>query len=61
MLSHYRVLDLADGRGALCGKILGDLGADVIKIEPPWGDPARQIGPFYEDDHELEKSLTKKE
>ena len=57
MLSPYRVLDLADGRGAFCGKILADLGADVIKIEPPWGDPSRRIGPFYQDDPHPEKSL----
>ena len=49
LLSHCRVLDLTNERGFLCGKILGDLGADVIKIEPPEGEPARHIGPFYED------------
>ncbi len=43
-----RILDLADERGAYCGKLLADLGADVIKVEPPGGDPARDIGPFYE-------------
>ncbi len=57
MLSPYRVLDLSDGRGALCGRALADLGADVIKLEPPWGDPARRIGPFYQDDPHPEKSL----
>jgi crotonobetainyl-CoA:carnitine CoA-transferase CaiB-like acyl-CoA transferase len=49
MLSPYRVLDLTTDRGVLCGQILGDLGADVIKIEPPGGAPARRLGPFYRD------------
>jgi benzylsuccinate CoA-transferase BbsE subunit len=57
MLSPYRVLDLADDKGLLCGKILGDLGADVIKIEKPGGDPARCQGPFYHDEPDPEKSL----
>ena len=57
MLSPYRVLDLTDEKGLLCGKILGDLGADVIKIERPGGDPARSIGPFYHDEPDPEKSL----
>jgi len=47
LLSPYRVLDLTDELGFLCGKILGDLGADVVKVEPPGGDPARRLGPFY--------------
>ena len=57
MLNPYRVLDLTDERGLLCGKLLGDLGADVIKIERPGGDPARKIGPFYDDEPDPEKSL----
>jgi crotonobetainyl-CoA:carnitine CoA-transferase CaiB-like acyl-CoA transferase len=57
MLGPYRVLDLADEKGLFCGKLLGDLGADVIKIERPGGDPARMIGPFYHDDPNPEKSL----
>lgn len=57
MLSPYRVLDLTNELGFLCGKILGDLGADVIKIEPPGGDPSRKIGPFYHDEPDPEKSL----
>ena len=46
MLEPYRVLDLTDERGWLAGKILGDLGADVIKVEPPGGDSGRRRGPF---------------
>ena len=43
--------------GFLCGKILADLGIDVIKIEPPGGDQARYTGPFYKDIPHPEKSL----
>lgn len=57
LLSPFRVLDLTDELGFLCGKILGDLGADVVKIERPGGDPARKIGPFYEEGSDPEKSL----
>ena len=57
MLSSYRVIDLADDRGMFCGRVLGDLGADVIKVEPPSGDPARRIGPFYKDNPARENSL----
>ena len=57
MLSGYRILDLTDEKGVLCGKLLGDLGADVIKIERPGGDSSRNMGPFFKDDHHPEKSL----
>jgi len=57
MLSPYRVLDLIDEKGLLCGKLLGDLGADVIKIERPGGDPSRSLDPFYHDETDPEKSL----
>ncbi len=57
LLGPYRVLDLTDERGVLCGKILGDLGADVIQVEPPEGSPARRVGPFYEDDPTPNNSL----
>jgi crotonobetainyl-CoA:carnitine CoA-transferase CaiB-like acyl-CoA transferase len=57
MLSHCRALDLTDDKGFLCGKILADLGADVIKVERPGGDPSRRIGPFWADIPDPEKSL----
>jgi crotonobetainyl-CoA:carnitine CoA-transferase CaiB-like acyl-CoA transferase len=57
-LSGYRALDLTDDKGFLCGKILADLGADVIKVERPGGDPSRNLGPFYHDEPDPEKSLT---
>ena len=56
-LKPYRVVDLTQENGFLCGKILADLGADVVKIEPPQGDPGRSIGPFYRDEVNPERSL----
>ena len=56
-LSALRVLDLSDEKGCLCGKIMADLGADVIKIEPPGGDRTRRKGPFYKNQPDPEKSL----
>ena len=56
-LGDLRVLDLAGPIGLYCTKQLADLGADVIKIEPPAGDPVREIGPFYHDEVDPENSL----
>jgi len=56
-LEGFRALDLTDERGFLCGRILADLGVDVIKVEPPGGDSSRRIGPFFRDLPEPEKSL----
>src|SRR5262245_29926686 len=57
LLADYRVLDLCGERGMLCGQILGDLGADVILVEPPGGAPARRVGPFLGDQRDPERSL----
>ncbi|HEX2466391.1 MAG TPA: CoA transferase, partial [Thermoanaerobaculia bacterium] len=57
MLSPYRVLDLTDERGLVCGHLLGSLGADVIAIEPPAGSTARAVGPFAGDVPGPERSL----
>ncbi|MBM4255440.1 MAG: CoA transferase [Deltaproteobacteria bacterium] len=57
LLTPYRVLDLTGENGLMCGKLLGDLGAEVIVVEPPGGHPARAIGPFYKDQRHPEKSL----
>ncbi len=45
-LHGLRVIDLADRSAALCGRILADLGAEVILVEPPDGNPIRRHGPF---------------
>ena len=56
-LAGYRVLDLTTPLGHPCGKILGELGADVIKIEPPAGDAGRSRSPFYKDPSGTDHSL----
>ena len=56
-LSDLRVLDLTDLKGALCAKLLGDMGADVIKIEPLGGDAMRTIGPFLDGTPHRDRSL----
>src|SRR5918995_6267520 len=45
-LKGYRALDLSGLSGQLCGRVLADLGMEVIKIEPPGGDPVRNLPPF---------------
>ncbi|MDO8674033.1 MAG: CoA transferase, partial [Dehalococcoidia bacterium] len=57
LLSPYRILDLTDEKGVACGRVLADFGADVIKVERPGGDPSRNIGPFYHNIPDPEKSL----
>jgi len=57
LLSSYRVLDLTDDYGLLCGKILGDMGADVVKVEPTGGCKARNKGPFFGLEPTPERSL----
>lgn len=57
-LSGLRVLELADEKGQFCGKLMGDLGADVVKIEPPGGEAARRVGPFLDDVPHPNRSLS---
>jgi benzylsuccinate CoA-transferase BbsE subunit len=57
MLNHLRALDLTDDKGFLCGKILADLGVNVIKVERPGGDPSRMMGGFWGGRPDPEKSL----
>jgi len=56
-LAGVRVLDLADQRGALAGKLLAGLGADVVLVEPPEGSPLRSIPPFWQGVEDPERSL----
>ncbi|MCP5068385.1 MAG: CoA transferase [bacterium] len=48
-LSGLRVVDLADEKGELCGRLLADLGAEVIRLEPPGGAISRELPPFTPD------------
>jgi crotonobetainyl-CoA:carnitine CoA-transferase CaiB-like acyl-CoA transferase len=57
-LTGLRILELADETGQFCGKLLGDLGANVIKVEPPGGERSRHLGPFLDDIPHPERSLS---
>ena len=41
LLPPYRILDLTGPEAVFCGNLLADYGADVVKVEPPGGDPTR--------------------
>ena len=56
-LSDIRVIDLTGETGAYATKLLADLGADVIRIEPPDGDPLRNVGPFWHDEGRADRGL----
>jgi crotonobetainyl-CoA:carnitine CoA-transferase CaiB-like acyl-CoA transferase len=57
-LDDIRVLDISQGiAGPFAAKILGDFGADVIKVEPPGGESGRTMAPFFHNDPHPEKSL----
>ena len=56
-LEGVLVLDLTDEKGMYMSKLLADMGARVILIEPPSGHPARHIGPFYNDTPDPNGSL----
>jgi crotonobetainyl-CoA:carnitine CoA-transferase CaiB-like acyl-CoA transferase len=56
-LGHLRVIELGDIPASYATRWLGDLGADVIKVEPPGGDPNRLLPPFAGNIESLERSL----
>jgi crotonobetainyl-CoA:carnitine CoA-transferase CaiB-like acyl-CoA transferase len=56
-LAGCRVLDIGGPLALHCTKLLADMGADVIKIEPPSGDQSRRMPPFKGDSPHSEKSL----
>ena len=56
-LSGLRVLELTGEHAQFCGKLMADLGADVIKVEPPGGQGTREVGPFLDDEAGPERSL----
>lgn len=56
-LAGLRVLDLTDAKGFMCGKAMGMLGADVIKIESPRGDRERHLPPRRDGAPQGEASL----
>lgn len=53
----WRVVELADEASAVCGWIFGELGADVVAVEPPGGSAARTLGPFVDHRPGTERSL----
>jgi crotonobetainyl-CoA:carnitine CoA-transferase CaiB-like acyl-CoA transferase len=56
VLNGYRILDLTEHGSMIGARMLGEFGADVIKIEPPGGSASR-IAPFYKEIPDPEKSL----
>ncbi len=56
-LAGVRVIELADEKVAFAGKLMGDMGADVILVEPPGGDATRHLPPFLNDTPDPDQSL----
>ncbi len=57
-LGHLKVLELGGGEASqLCARLFGDFGADVVKVEPPGGDPGRSRGPYAGGEEDPERSL----
>lgn len=56
-LEGLRVVEYTGQLGQLAGKLLADMGADVVKVEPPAGSDARSVGPFVDDQPGPNRSL----
>ncbi|MHB8464460.1 MAG: CaiB/BaiF CoA transferase family protein [Acidimicrobiales bacterium] len=56
-LAGFRVVEVASEHGAFAGKMLADLGAEVVVVEPPGGHASRWFGPFLDDVPDPERSL----
>lgn len=57
LLGGLRVVEIDDGSAQFAGKCLADMGAHVIKLEPSAGSPARHVGPFADDQPDVDMSL----
>jgi crotonobetainyl-CoA:carnitine CoA-transferase CaiB-like acyl-CoA transferase len=57
LLQGIRVVDLAGEPAQMTGRLLADMGAEVVKVEPPGGDPLRRVGPFIGERRDVEASL----
>jgi crotonobetainyl-CoA:carnitine CoA-transferase CaiB-like acyl-CoA transferase len=57
LLSGLKVVELASDRAAYAGKLMGDLGADVIVVEAPGGHASRRYGPFVDDEANPDRCL----
>jgi len=59
LFEHLTVVELAgDPAGEMTGKVFAQMGADVIKVEPPQGSPSRSVGPFAHGHEDADHSLT---
>ena len=56
-LSGLRILELSGAAGQPCGRVLGDLGADVILVEPSDGTPSRYYEPYASEAKDPERSI----
>ena len=57
VLDDVRILEVGGELGGWCGKLLADMGATVVKVEPPEGEETRRYPPFYNDEPDKNGSL----